>query len=306
MRPPRLVLLVDGGPAAGWGHVGRCFALAQAWADEGGHATFACHELDGHWRARCDAEGFDVVAPEDAAYGGADWAVVDGYDLPPAELRSIEDSGIPVLQVDDHGLSRPVPARVIVDQNLGAEEATYATRGAAQLLLGPRYALLRRELRCPARTDRSREGEARRLLVSLGGSPTEAARETFEQTLADPRLARLEVIELAGRQDVAAAMAQADLALAASGSTSWELCATGVPAVLVAMAANQVPLARGLAAHGAALDGGPIEAVDASLLAALVANLAGDHARRQRMAAAGRDLVDGRGALRVVAAMRAS
>ncbi|MCB0965168.1 MAG: GNAT family N-acetyltransferase, partial [Acidimicrobiales bacterium] len=85
------------------------------------------------------------------------------------------------------------------------------------------------------------------------------------------------------------------------GSTAWELALHGVPAALVPVADNQVPVAAAVAAAGAAV---AVDGLDPGVLAATVRDLAADRTRRRAMAAAGRSLVDGRGATRVAAAAR--
>lgn len=289
----RLILRADGGPDLGWGHVARCFALAQAWTEAGGAATMATRSPSADWAERFEAEGVDVREPEGLDYGRADWVALDGY-----QFRAPDRVGMGrILQIDDHGLSEPAGAGVILDQNLGATDARYRDRNGARLLLGPQYAMLRREFR--GRRAERRPG--RRLLVSMGGSPTDATQAAFAAVI---ERAGLEAIMLTGVADVASAMAGADLALAASGSTCWELCCMGLPTVLVSVAANQAPLAQALAAQGIALDAGPIERLDPRRVARMLSQLADDASRREAMSGRGRSLVDGRGAERVVAALR--
>jgi RimJ/RimL family protein N-acetyltransferase len=79
-----------------------------------------------------------------------------------------------------------------------------------------------------------------------------------------------------------------------------------VPAVLVTLNRNQRRLADGVVAAGAAISVGEPVAAAAGEAAARLAELAGDTARRTEMAMAGQGLVDGRGAERVVAHLRAA
>jgi UDP-2,4-diacetamido-2,4,6-trideoxy-beta-L-altropyranose hydrolase len=138
--------------------------------------------------------------------------------------------------------------------------------------------------------------------VTLGADPARLHLHNVEVALRDPELAGLSVDLLRGGAEVADAMASADLALAGAGVTATELCAFGVPAVLLVLADNQEPVAEALAAAGAAVTASPL---DPTSMALALSALAGDADRRRAMAAAGRALVDGRGALRVVARLRA-
>ena len=99
-------------------------------------------------------------------------------------------------------------------------------------------------------------------------------------------------------------MAWADLAVTAGGTTCWELAFMGVPMVVLILADNQVHVAQGLAGAGAAVSAGWARDMAPARLAAAVSTLLKDPDRRRVMGERGRTLVDGRGAERVVAALR--
>ena len=307
MSPGRLVLRADGGPGIGWGHVARCFALAQAWIDTGAAATFASRRMPPEWAEQCDREGIEVRQPDAVDFSDADCVVLDGYHLTDVDRRPVEAGGSPILVIDDHGRSRPGRADLVLDQNLGARPSDYPARNhGTDLLLGTRYALLRREFRLVRAAPPTRPPGGPRLVVSRGGSASAATESTFEAVLAHEALAGLQTVRLTGIDGTATIMGGADLALAAAGATCWELCCLGVPAVLVAVADNQVPLARAMAARGVAVEGGRAGAADPSEIARALAGLAADPQALEAMGRRGRELVDGRGAKRVVACLRAS
>jgi UDP-2,4-diacetamido-2,4,6-trideoxy-beta-L-altropyranose hydrolase len=287
--PPALAVRADGGPGIGVGHVARCLALCQAWLDRGGRALLVTAGAGG-WEERYHEEGVDVVAV-DADVGEVDWWAVDGYEL--------GDGAVPgprILSIDDHGRAGRTRADVVVDQNLGVTSEPYPT---GYRLLGPRYALLRREI--ASATPGEQDEAERRVVVVAGGAPTSAVRRFVDAVVGT--LDGVRVDRLTGTDDVAAALAGAPVALAAAGSVTWELCRMGVPAVLFAAADNQRPVAAAAAGAGAAVD-----VTDASpeAVAAVVVDLLADHDRRRAMAAAGTALVDGGGAARVVTRLRSS
>jgi spore coat polysaccharide biosynthesis predicted glycosyltransferase SpsG len=95
-----------------------------------------------------------------------------------------------------------------------------------------------------------------------------------------------------------------DLAIAAAGSTCWELAFMGVPMIVVAVAENQVRIAESLAAAGAAHSvGWHAEDTGAALRTALE-GLRRSPDARDGMARRAQELVDGAGAPRVVSRMR--
>jgi spore coat polysaccharide biosynthesis predicted glycosyltransferase SpsG len=231
-----------------------------------------------------------------------------------------------VLAFDDHAHAGHYHAQLVLNQNLGASAAPYADRAPhTRLLLGPRYALLRREFRdVPERTVADR---AERILVTLGGSDPDNLSTRVLAGLAgvpgplaiqvlvggaNPHGAALEQaaavsphrIELvADTRDVAARMLWADLAVAAAGGTARELARVGTPQVSIVLADNQRPAGAALAELGVAVGLGWHAGVAEPAVAHAVAGLIDDRARRAEMAARGRALIDGRGAERVLAAM---
>jgi RimJ/RimL family protein N-acetyltransferase len=105
-------------------------------------------------------------------------------------------------------------------------------------------------------------------------------------------------------RDMAGLMASADLAVSAAGSTCWELAFMGVPMVVVSLAANQTPMADGLAAAGLALNLGWHEGLSIQRINDALRRLIGDAQLRREMSNRGRECVDGRGADRVTRMLR--
>src|SRR5690606_4124425 len=54
-------------------------------------------------------------------------------------------------------------------------------------------------------------------------------------------------------KDMATVMSNADLCIGAAGSTAWERCTLGLPAIMITTADNQRDIAQALNEHGAAL-----------------------------------------------------
>jgi spore coat polysaccharide biosynthesis predicted glycosyltransferase SpsG len=101
-------------------------------------------------------------------------------------------------------------------------------------------------------------------------------------------------------QAMAALIAEADLAIGAGGSSAWERCVPGLPAITLILADNQRENTLALAAAGAAV---ALE-VNGALPARLGEDfraLAADAERRGQMSEAAAALCDGAGAERVAA-----
>jgi len=98
-----------------------------------------------------------------------------------------------------------------------------------------------------------------------------------------------------------ALMVWADLAIAGAGTTGWEICMMGLPAALCVLAPNQENIAAELARAGAAVNLGYVGRNGTREAASVLHELIGSEPQRAKMSARGRELVDGRGAERVVA-----
>jgi UDP-2,4-diacetamido-2,4,6-trideoxy-beta-L-altropyranose hydrolase len=301
----RIVFRADGGPEIGAGHLMRCLAVAQAWRDAGGEAVFACETISDALRRRLGE--FEVIGARASSPDGlatspppwdAEWVVVDGYKFNAAYLEALAES-YRVLVIDDLGALPRYSVEVIVNQNTLASDALYPSRNRdAVLLLGARYAVLRRELRDePAPRDFERRGT--KILVTLGQS-------VFKDSMA-VILAGLEAIEgveiqtLQNVENVRPLMEWADLAVSAAGSTCWELARLGCPMVITVVAENQRRSAQGLTQAGAAVTLPDLRELTAAEVTRVVGALVDDAATRERLSNAGRALVDGRGTARVIA-----
>jgi UDP-2,4-diacetamido-2,4,6-trideoxy-beta-L-altropyranose hydrolase len=338
-----LFFRADASIALGTGHVMRCLALAQAWQDAGGRAVFAMAETTPAIQARLVAESCEVVsvshaagtaddASQTIALAGerkSDWIVVDGYQFTADYQRALKAAGFKVLFLDDYGHAQHYFADFVLNQNACASADSYLYKEPqTRLLLGPKYCLLRREFAGWRRWEREISAVCHHLLVMMGGSDGENLTARVIEALALARLDGVETTVVIGgsnphftmlqefaarsgqkitvRRDIlnmAEPMAEADVAISAAGSTCWELCLLGLPALLVAVADNQADLARELDRRGCAIRVGD-RTVSAEKIADELKLLVQSHKLRQSLAQHSRELVDGSGAMRVVSALR--
>ena len=326
-----LFIRTDAGADAGTGHFMRMLALAEAWAESGGQPVFAgsfpealaqrAHAMGARVLVR-QAAGDDVRwTIERAQEAGAKVVVADGYGFPFDFQRALRAAGLRLMVVDDNAENQPYDCDWILNVNVHATEAMYARRNSdAQCLLGPRFALIRAAIRRGSLEPRVTGGH--RLLVTMGGAdPPNAtgrilgalrsARAGLTTTVlvgaANPRLAEYRekaaggVTVLHDVQDVTPVMLSADVALAATGGTIWELALLGVPSVGLSLADNQVRLAEELQRRGAIDYAGDARtSADATQWLDRVWKVLEDPSRGSALLNASRALVDGNGARRVV------
>lgn len=206
-----------------------------------------------------------------------DWLIVDHYALDKSwetQLRAYVDK---IMVIDDL-VDQPHDCDLLLNQNLHNNlEARYEglLPDHCQKLLGPEFAMLRPEFRETRKNLRDRDGSINRIMIFFGGG--DPNKETVKA---------LEAIRLLNRPDIvvdvvvgsanpyteeikqvcnklpnarfysqvdnmAQLMADADLAIGAGGSTTWERCFLGLPSITLVIAQNQLEASRNVAALGA-------------------------------------------------------
>jgi len=342
-----LFIRADATTDIGTGHVMRCLALAQACQDQGGEVTFISHCESEALRQRLIDERMNFVNinkphpdPSDLKQTLKElsamsyqpsancWIVIDGYHFDAVYQKTIKDTGYKILWIDDYGHAAHYYADLVLNQNISAEETLYTHREPyTRLLLGTRYALLRREFKKWQDWQREIPDTAQKVLVTMGGGDPDNVTMKVIQALkqinisglkakivigpANPNMqilereisdhANLELIT--NVTNMPELMAWADIAVAAGGSTCWELALMGLPNILIVFANNQVAVAAGLHKHGLSINMGWHTDINMIDIAKTLNDVMINVASRKKMYSAGKSNVDGQGSARIIAAM---
>lgn len=326
----------------GIGHAMRCLALAQGWLEAGGKAVFLMKESATAFTQRLNSEGIKVSflrtgcgSHEDALATielanqiDASWAIVDGYEFKDVYQEIVKDSGQSMMVIDDFGHADHYYADIILNQNIYAREEMYkpVIEPPAKLLLGTKYALLRREFRKRPRLARDIPFVATKVLVTLGGGDPDNVTKKVLEALTISERKDLEVVAVVGPTNrrfpelqaiiertgcsfikliqnainMPDLMAWADIGITAGGSTSWELAFMGLPCINIILADNQKLIAEGLDSANISINLGRHENVTALDILSAFTDLSEAAEERARMAKAGQALVDGAGPVRVI------
>jgi len=324
----------DAGARTGVGHLVRCVALAEELTARDVGVRFLSDLGGVQWaEAQLSQRGLPWHPPPFDPVGlvaaverlEIDALVVDSYTLPPPHTVAVRKTGRPVLAIVD-GDFRGQTADIYVDQNLDAAIDVPDAIGLA----GLDYALLRssvRQLR-PTTAPVHTSGRTPKVVAFFGGTDAYRAAPQVARLLTEtgvpfdatiiganeelraelhqvaPRPGqRLEII--APTDDLPKLLAGADLAVSASGTSTWELLCLGLPAALVWVVDNQIlgydrTVARG---YGAGL--GQLGHLGSPAIETL-RTLLTDPARRTELAARAWAAVDGRGVERVADALMAA
>lgn len=317
MVTPSIRFRADAAPSMGTGHVMRCLTLAEALAARGADIAFVSAPGTAEMVPTLP---YPILSPDRLPFG-ADLVVVDHYGIDAAEEARLRAQNRAVMVIDD------LPTRrhhcdLLLDQTFGrrAEEYAALVPNTAAVLAGSEFALLRPQFAAARQASLARRGAGglRRLLVSLGGSdPDDVTSAVLDAVAASGLALALDVVMGAaaphldkvrakaaalpdcnvhvGVSDMAGLMSRADLAVGAGGTSTWERCCLGLPSLMLVIADNQRDVARLVGAAGAARLVTPEDLPEA---------LRGISPDLPALSAAAARLCDGRGAERVLAALR--
>ncbi|MEA5487703.1 MULTISPECIES: UDP-2,4-diacetamido-2,4,6-trideoxy-beta-L-altropyranose hydrolase [Pseudanabaena] len=339
MQSTNLIIRADASATIGTGHIMRCIALAQAWQDQGGKVVFLLAHKPSVLENKLRSQGIEVsylsveAGSDEDAYQTVDfirqfaaqWVVVDGYHFGTEYQKIIKDSGTRLLFIDDFGHADHYYADLVLNQNISANQELYINREPyTKLLLGTEYTLLRREFWQWRDWQREVNPIASKILITLGGSDPDNVTLKVIQALNLLNKDKLETIVVIGgsnphyeclQREVTDAslaislqrnvsnmpelMAWADLAIAAGGSTNWELAFMGLPSLVITIADNQQAIAVELDRQGVIINLGWHQDVTIEQISLVLRELIGDRHKREDMSKKGRKLVDGNGASRV-------
>lgn len=350
----RIAVRVDASHQIGTGHFMRCLTLADALTQRGVQIRFVCRHLPEHLRGMLIGRGHEFTLLESrpgealsdslahAHWLGVsqhadaqdtiqalsdqtwDWLVVDHYALDARWESALRHMAKNILAIDDLA-DRQHDCDLLLDQNFYADMDTrYISKvpTQCQLLLGPRYALLRDEFRQMREQVKPRTGPAKCVLVFFGGVDADNYTGRALDALPNLGIEGLHVDVVIGaqhphRQQIEAAcseksfvchvqtariaelMAAADLAIGAGGSATWERCCLGLPTLTICVAENQRKQIADAASEGLLyapeLKGELIPAIRRH-----VSVLMENGYLRQAISRNGMRAVDGRGVLRVI------
>jgi UDP-2,4-diacetamido-2,4,6-trideoxy-beta-L-altropyranose hydrolase len=317
-----LAIRADGGPDIGYGHLIRTSALASEAVSRGHRVTYATTTPAAVADSCPDSTSMTTLPARGDPDPFVDWlrrddpdaVYADAYPVDTAYQRAVRERVPLVVAGDDD--RHTLCADAFVNGNIYAAEIEYDYVGSEPAwYLGTEYLLLRDVV--TRLTDRppSRSETAQEILVTMGGSDvlgrTPAvirALEGLDATVTvviGPGFSNGDEIRRASASadidctaveappDLPKRMYDADLAITACGSTSYELLALGTPFVAIVQAPNQRAIANALDERGLACVL-PMDATGEDLRDA-TATLLGDPERRHRYREHGRQAIPGTG-----------
>jgi spore coat polysaccharide biosynthesis predicted glycosyltransferase SpsG len=272
----------DAGVVQGTGHVMRCLSLAEKLLQKGHRVGLFTNTSEITWlEAAISASGVEVfrvkadeLVPEHLEGFPADWLIVDSYQIPSEEISAV-NKDLRVLAIVD-GDARGITASAYLDTNLFSEKLSWPAEVEEKLLAGSKFALVRDGVLIHKRSNPELiVGNPPKVLVFLGGSdpygfsPLLAkalARvgAPFEATFIAPETSHESIRTALGDNSSKVAVIGltpkltdyyegVDVVISAAGTSAWDVCSLGVPALLLAVVDNQEFSLAQIAEHGLTL-----------------------------------------------------
>lgn len=340
-----IVFRADGNAEIGSGHIMRCLSLAKELRKQGADCVFIT--ADGSMQNTIATAGFAHISLE-TSWNNMDaelpvllpfvqrkkpsCVIADSYFVTENWMQEVRKISR-IVYVDDMNAQR-WPADVLVNYNLyasGMNYERYYKGTSTKLLLGASYVPLREEFQMlPPRIV---SPIVKNVLISTGGADAEHITIYLLKNLQNAQEWRKmnfhlvvgalnedidKITELAACipnvilhcnvQKMSELMLTCDLAVAAAGSTLYELCACGIPCITYVLAANQMEGAAVFAREGLMLNAGDWR-VCSNLFAEIekgLRRLVDLPNERKQMAWKMQKIVDGKGAMRLAAELLAS
>lgn len=325
-----IVFRTKASPDVGFGHLRRCMTLANALKKQDVVIHFVINQdpiavrllKDNQFQHICVDPSDDGNLQETLNYletVKARSLVIDTYDIDSTMLEN--KISLPVVLIEDR-LDQPCYADMVL--NPAMSSIPNAT-DAPTYLTGLQYILLDEVFYSSIPLDRKLHRQVNRVLITVGGGDELALSPILIQWTREALpLAKIDVVvgpffseEVKAKlQDIVSLdravvlhqklptlyqlMLECDLAITGGGQTTYELAATGTPAIAIQLVDNQASNLKYLTEKGVLLCAGDVKDIHLrEQLSSAIALLANDLEKCTAMSKKGPLVVDGKGAARV-------
>lgn len=289
----KVAFRVDASVQMGTGHITRCLTLAQEFQQRGVQVRFICGDHLGNLNDWLQSKGIAVTIIANASginvatdaeqtisilsTDQPDWMVVDHYGLDIEWEQRLRPYVKRILVIDDQSGNRH-ECDTLLDQNYAGQDAQNywgLVPEDCRLLLGPSFALLRKEFGALRQKVSRRKSLDNILIFFTGGDDQGETLKAMRGVDIFGQLKRIDVV--VGRSNphndaikskcdeldwgfhcqvdyMPTLISKADLVIGAGGSSNWERCALGVPALVAILADNQATIARDLDSAGVVIN----------------------------------------------------
>lgn len=301
-----VIIRVDASLIIGAGHVMRCLVMAAELSNNGMTPLFVCRAHQGHMADKIKSCGYEIsILPERstnvealnyASWLGADWEIdadetIEIINLKQANWVIVDHYGIEIrwearvkrstdakIMIIDGLANRIHEGDILLDPSFsihGEQRWSSQINKSCKLLVGPHYALLRKEFVSESEKIKKSENIAKRIFVSFGAMDIRNVTFKVLDVILNLELHDINIDVVVGPgnphisnlinaygkfkfvqiyvdpQNVAKLMVNADIGISAGGGMLMEQCYLQVPTIVISTAANQVGSALAMHEQGA-------------------------------------------------------
>ena len=206
------------------------------------------------------------------------WLIIDHYGIDYVWEKNVRTNIKKIIVIDDLA-NRKHECDILIDQNFYwniEKRYTGLIPNYCEQFIGPRFTLLRPEF-YNARKNLKRKKQFKRILISFGGS--DPSNETKKVLLAIENLEKKykidvivgtnnhnkkQIMKLCSKisfcnfyeqvENISKYMKKADLAIGAGGTSTWERCCLGLPAIVTSLSKDQVKINENMAKIGCVIN----------------------------------------------------
>lgn len=293
MNMYKIAFRLDAGSSIGLGHLIRCSALAKELQKYNNEIIFICRNklkintsyrvlyLNKSYFLPSDSYTFPSITDESNIIievlkkEKVQCLIVDHYGADDEYYKHVKDH-VPYIVAIDDGVKRNIPVNMIINGNLYGIRASYGE--AKILLLGGSYTLLREEF--SHMKDKKIQEKIQNIYITSGGADPLGFCMTFLHILQQLKQSfNIHIIVGADFdktyiENLSASiailhrdanMADADLFITGSGSTLYELAASGVPSISYILADDQINVANSIWEAKCSIKGGYFYKLDSKI-----------------------------------------
>ena len=206
------------------------------------------------------------------------WLIVDHYGIDYVWEKNMRSDIEKIIVIDDLA-NRKHRCDILIDQNFYENMEKRYTKlipNYCEQFIGPKFTLLRPEF-YKARKNLKRKKQFKRILISFGGS--DPSNETKKVLLAIENLEKKykidvivgtnnhnkkQIMKLCSKisfcnfyeqvENISKYMKKADLAIGAGGTSTWERCCLGLPAIVTSLSKDQVKINENMSKIGCVIN----------------------------------------------------
>lgn len=259
-----IAIRAEGGSKIGMGHIMRTLVLAKELSIKN-EVFYLCKDSIENKSGiiKIQKNGFKVFSFKESILEvlsniNIDVFITDSYDVDKKYFVQTKNIVKHTVYIDDINFF-DYPVDLLVNQNINAEDFSYRQK---YKLLGLKYLMIREEFR--NLPEKHINKQVKDIMITMGGSDTVNFTKTLLKWIKDldfkfhvvigPSFQNIDYfknihqsnIEFYFNANMVEIMKKCDVAVSASGSSMYELLASGVPSLSIIMADNQVSISKKL------------------------------------------------------------